>query len=196
MVISCVLCVTTATCYPQNGGKQKIRRNFSDQIINALGTERFQEVFRSELKLSNYQIVETNFSCWEPRVGMLTGRIISTGEVNTTVLLKAIERWIRTKPTLKIRNDRVVVDHRCPVLYVPSEDYCLSAPPVEQPSSDSPVVSETNNNHTSESTSSGNTLLIVGIVVACSVAVLVVSVMIFCGVLVYRKKRESGRFTR
>ena len=139
--------------------------------------------------------METDFLCLGPKTGIFTGRIVSTGEVNTTQLLNALQNWVKTKPTLKIRSDSVVVDRYCPVYYVPaSNDYCRSEP-VEQPSS--PGGSSTNSSESVESTSNKNTIIIVGAVVGSCVSTLVVLVAIICGVLLYRRKREGGgRFSR
>ena len=183
--------------YTQNKGKEKIRRNFSDQIFAALDTERFREIFKCDLKLSNYLIVETDFLCVEPTTGMFTGRIVSTGEVNTTQLLNALQSWVKTKPTLKIRSDSVVVDRYCPVYYVPTleDDYCVSElPAVEQPSTGSPSVSRTNS---SEAASNRNTIIVIGAVVGSCVSIIILLVTIVCIILLYRRKKEGGgRFSR
>ena len=180
--------------YTQNKGKDKIRRNFSDQIFAALDSERFREMFRCDLNLSNYLIVETNFLCVEPTTGMFTGRIVSTGEVNTTQLLNALQHWVKTKPTLKIRSDIVVVDHYCPVYYVPAlNNYCDSElPAIEQPST--PSVSRTNSSEAARNT---NTIIVIGAVVGSCVSTIILLVTIVCIILLYRRKREGdGRFSR
>jgi len=182
--------------HTQNKRRDKIRNNFSDQILAALDTKRFRETFRCDLNISSYRFVGTEFLCVEPKTGMFTGIIVSNGEVNSTQLLDALQSWVETKPTLKILSDSVVVDRHCPVYYVPkSDDYCTS----ELPSLEPPSVVSPRTNSSEEAASNKNTIMVIGAVVGSCVATLVLLVTILCVILLYRRKREgpgSGRFNR
>ena len=140
-------------------------------MFDALSQERFQQHYGVSLNVSQYQLADLKVACEKDDVAIFTGRVVAMGNTSNTRFIKAMQSWVKTQPVLPFRYDSVVVDHTCPVYYVPdSEEYCTNPKP------DMTTTINSKSDETSSDNSSDNTVIIVVITIVAVILLIIVSV--------------------
>lgn len=152
-------------------------------MFDALSQERFQQHYGFSLNVSQYQLTDLKVACEDDDVAIFTGRVIAMGNTSNTRFIKAMQSWVKTQPVLPFRYDSVVVDHTCPVYYVPdSEEYCTNPKP--------DMTTVNSNSDETNSDNSNNTVIIV--VVTIVSVILLIIVLVGLGFLIRRVSRKRN----